>query len=67
MDFDERKLLAHLKTADRNGARYALILGDDELAAEDHGSSGSRGAQATGASRWAAEKTLRPPLCEMGV
>ena len=34
VDFDERKLLAHLKTADRNGARYALILGDDELAAK---------------------------------
>jgi len=34
VDFDERKLLAHLKTADRNGARYALILGDDELTAK---------------------------------
>jgi histidyl-tRNA synthetase len=33
MDFAERKLTAHFKTADRNGARYALILGDDELAA----------------------------------
>ena len=33
MDFTERKLLTHLKTADRNGARYALIMGDDELAA----------------------------------
>ncbi len=32
MDFDDRKLLAHLKSADRNGARYALILGTDELA-----------------------------------
>ncbi len=33
MDFDDRKLLAHLKIADRNKARYALILGSDELAA----------------------------------
>jgi histidyl-tRNA synthetase len=33
MDFADRKLTAHFKTADRNGARYALILGDDELAA----------------------------------
>ncbi|HVA32915.1 MAG TPA: histidine--tRNA ligase [Candidatus Baltobacteraceae bacterium] len=32
MDFDDRKLLAHLKSADRNGARYALIVGSDELA-----------------------------------
>ncbi|MHB8146511.1 MAG: His/Gly/Thr/Pro-type tRNA ligase C-terminal domain-containing protein, partial [Vulcanimicrobiaceae bacterium] len=32
MDFDERKLLAHLKSADRNRARYALIVGSDELA-----------------------------------
>ncbi|HET9097062.1 MAG TPA: histidine--tRNA ligase [Candidatus Baltobacteraceae bacterium] len=31
MDFDDRKLLAHLKTADRNNARYALIVGSDEL------------------------------------
>ncbi len=33
MDFEDRKLLAHLKIADRNNARYALILGSDELAA----------------------------------
>ena len=32
-DYQDRKLLAHLKLADRNGARYALILGSDELAA----------------------------------
>jgi histidyl-tRNA synthetase len=32
-DYRERKLLAHLKSADRNRARYALILGSDELAA----------------------------------
>ncbi|HZV77662.1 MAG TPA: histidine--tRNA ligase [Candidatus Babeliales bacterium] len=32
-DYDERKLLAHLKIADRNRARYALILGTAELAA----------------------------------
>ncbi len=34
VDFDDRKLLAHLKSADRNAARYALVLGDDELAAK---------------------------------
>lgn len=33
MDFADRKLTAHFKTADRNGARYALIMGDDELGA----------------------------------
>jgi histidyl-tRNA synthetase len=33
MDYEDRKLLAHLKIADRNGARYALIAGTDELAA----------------------------------
>ena len=33
MDFEDRKLLAHLKIADRNNARYALIAGSDELAA----------------------------------
>jgi len=33
VDYDERKLLAHLKSADRHGARFALILGSDELAA----------------------------------
>ncbi|MHB8432043.1 MAG: histidine--tRNA ligase [Candidatus Tyrphobacter sp.] len=33
IDYEDRKLLAHLKTADRNGARFALIVGDDELAA----------------------------------
>jgi histidyl-tRNA synthetase len=32
-DYDDRKLLAQLKTADRNRARYALLLGGDELAA----------------------------------
>ncbi len=32
-DYEERKLLAHLKIADRNRARYALILGSQELAA----------------------------------
>ncbi|HKU67481.1 MAG TPA: histidine--tRNA ligase [Candidatus Baltobacteraceae bacterium] len=31
MDFEDRKLLAHLKAADRNNARYALIVGTDEL------------------------------------
>ena len=32
MDYDERRLLAQLKLADRNRARYALIVGTDELA-----------------------------------
>ncbi len=32
VDYQDRKLLAHLKIADRNGARYALILGSEELA-----------------------------------
>ena len=32
-DWQDRKLAAHFKTADRNGARWALILGEDELAA----------------------------------
>jgi histidyl-tRNA synthetase len=32
-DYEERKLLAHLKIADRNRARYALIVGSQELAA----------------------------------
>jgi histidyl-tRNA synthetase len=32
-DYRRRKLMDHFKTADRNGARWALILGDDELAA----------------------------------
>jgi histidyl-tRNA synthetase len=31
-DWQNRKLTAHFKTADRNHARWALILGDDELA-----------------------------------
>jgi histidyl-tRNA synthetase len=33
VEYGDRKLLAHLKAADRNRARFALILGDDELAA----------------------------------
>jgi histidyl-tRNA synthetase len=32
-DYRQRKLMDHFKVADRNGARWALILGDDELAA----------------------------------
>lgn len=32
-DYEDRKLLAQLKSADRSRARYALILGSDELAA----------------------------------
>ena len=34
-DWQDRKLTAHFKAADRNGARWALILGDDELAKEE--------------------------------
>jgi histidyl-tRNA synthetase len=33
MDYDDRKLLAQLRSADDNGARFALILGSKELAA----------------------------------
>jgi histidyl-tRNA synthetase len=32
IDYGDRKLAAHFKLADKNRARYALILGDDELA-----------------------------------
>ena len=32
MDYDDRKLVAQLKIADRNGARYAVLAGTDELA-----------------------------------
>ena len=32
VDYGDRKLLAQLKIADRNNARYALILGEKELA-----------------------------------
>ncbi|MDB5027007.1 MAG: histidine--tRNA ligase, partial [Candidatus Eremiobacteraeota bacterium] len=31
-DWQDRKLTAHFKAADRNNARWALILGDEELA-----------------------------------
>ncbi|HTW84741.1 MAG TPA: histidine--tRNA ligase [Candidatus Sulfotelmatobacter sp.] len=34
-DWQDRKLQAHFKTADRNNARWALILGDAELAAAE--------------------------------
>ena len=33
IDYGDRKLTAHFKLADRNAARWALILGDNELAA----------------------------------
>jgi histidyl-tRNA synthetase len=33
IDYEDRKLLAQLKVADRNNARYALIVGSDELQA----------------------------------
>jgi histidyl-tRNA synthetase len=35
VDYGDRKLTAHFKSADRSGARWALILGDDELAADE--------------------------------
>ena len=35
LDYDDRKLLAQLKIADRNNARYALIVGSDELQASE--------------------------------
>jgi histidyl-tRNA synthetase len=34
-DWQSRKLTAQFKTADRNNARWALILGDEELAKEE--------------------------------
>jgi histidyl-tRNA synthetase len=33
IDYGDRKLTAQFKAADRSRARWALILGDDELAA----------------------------------
>jgi histidyl-tRNA synthetase len=33
-DWSDRKLTAHFKSADRNNARWAIVLGDDELAKE---------------------------------
>jgi histidyl-tRNA synthetase len=33
IDYEDRKMLAQLKIADRNNARYALIIGSDELQA----------------------------------
>jgi histidyl-tRNA synthetase len=33
IDLDDKKLGAQFKSADRSGARVALVLGDDELAA----------------------------------
>jgi histidyl-tRNA synthetase len=34
-DWQDRKLTAHFKTADRNNARWAVILGDAELAKDE--------------------------------
>ena len=34
-DWADRKLTAHFKTADRNNARWALILGEDELGKDE--------------------------------
>ncbi|MGD0053348.1 MAG: His/Gly/Thr/Pro-type tRNA ligase C-terminal domain-containing protein, partial [Vulcanimicrobiaceae bacterium] len=34
-DWSDRKLTAHFKLADRNHARWALILGEDELARDE--------------------------------
>lgn len=35
IDYADRKLTAHFKIADRNGARWALILGENELASNE--------------------------------
>ena len=35
VDYAPRKIAAHFKAADRNDARWALIVGDDELAASE--------------------------------
>ncbi|MGA2391733.1 MAG: histidine--tRNA ligase [Candidatus Lustribacter sp.] len=35
VDYGDRKLTAHFKQADRNRARWALILGDNELALDE--------------------------------
>jgi histidyl-tRNA synthetase len=35
VDYGDRRLTAHFKLADKNRARYALIVGDDELAANE--------------------------------
>ena len=35
VDYQPRKIAAHFKAADRNDARWALIVGDDELAASE--------------------------------
>ncbi len=35
MDFNDRKIAAHFKLADRNNARFAAILGSEELASDE--------------------------------
>ena len=34
MDYENRKLKAQMKDADRKNARYTIVLGDDELSSE---------------------------------
>jgi histidyl-tRNA synthetase len=62
MDFADRKLLAQLKTADRNNARYALIVGTDELQA---GEAVLRDLVERTDARVALGKDLVPQLVEM--
>ena len=62
MDFEDRKLLSHLKIADRNNARYALILGTDEL---QQGQAVLRDLQERSDTRVPLGKDLVPQLVEM--
>jgi histidyl-tRNA synthetase len=62
MDFEDRKLLAQLKTADRNSARYALIVGTDELQA---GQAVLRDLEARTDTRLTLGKDLVPQLVEV--
>jgi histidyl-tRNA synthetase len=62
MDYDDRKLLAQLKTADRNNARYALIVGSDELQA---GQAVLRDLEERTDRRLALGKDLVPALVEV--
>ncbi|HEY9180763.1 MAG TPA: histidine--tRNA ligase [Candidatus Baltobacteraceae bacterium] len=62
MDFDDRKLLAQLKLADRNNARYALIVGTDELQA---GQAVLRDLQERTDTRVGLGKDLVPQLVEV--
>lgn len=62
MDFEERKLLAQLKIADRNNARYALIVGSEEL---QQGQAVLRDLSERSDTRVALGKDLVPQLVEM--